>query len=346
MAKKSFRFFLLGFMAIDFAAILFMVFISFQSSRPIDPANKNVADFTVEKGEGARDISSKLEQRGLISNSFYFNFYIWRNGYANSLQAGSYELSPSMSIAEIANTIKNGEIKQVGVRVTIPEGFRTSQLEDLLIANGVFIQRSELVESADISAPLAYEIFEYDFLKDLPSRATIDGFLFPDTYIFKKDAKLNDIVLKMLFNFGNKVDQALRVKIKASGRNLYEVVIMASMLEREVKTKEDMRLVAGVLWKRMEIGMPLQVDATLAYITGKKTGEITNEDKLIDSPYNTYKYRGIPPTPIANPGLMAIQAAAEPQESEYLYYLSTPSGETIFSKTLEEHSKNKAKHLR
>ena len=122
---------------------------------------------------------------------------------------------------------------------------------------------------------------------------------------------------------------------------------MASLIEREVRTYEDMRIVSGLLWKRMEIGMPLQVDATLVYLTGRKTGQITNDDKLIDSAYNTYKYRGLPPTPIANPGLNAINAAIDPIESEYLYYLSTPiTGETIFSKTLDEHNENRIKYLK
>jgi len=210
---------------------------------------------------------------------------------------------------------------------------------------GLPIQRSELVEAMQVSSSLAYELFGYRFLKELPSRATIDGFLFPDTYFFDKEYALSDIVDKMLGNFDEKITDAMRVKYKARGKNLYEVVIMASLLEEEVQTLEDMKIVSGILWKRMEIGMPLQIDATLAYLTDKKTGEITNEDKLIDSPYNTYLYRGLTPTPISNPGLNAIQAAIEPTESEYLFYLSTPQGETIFSKTNEEHNENRAKYL-
>jgi UPF0755 protein len=252
-----------------------------------------------------------------------------------------------MAIPEIVQILREGKVKvDLGIKVTIPEGYKTFQIEASLIAAGLPVQASELQEAVGISAPLARELFELDFLSDLPPRATVDGFLFPDTYFFARDSDLHGIVQKMLENFGEKVEEPLRVKIKARGKNLYEVVILASLLEKEVRTFEDMKIVSGILWKRMEIGMPLQVDATLAYLTGKKTGEITNDDKEIDSPYNTYKYRGLPPSPIGNPGLNAIRAATEPASSDYLFYLSTPQGETIFSKTLDEHNQNRAKYLK
>jgi len=346
MVRRLLQFVLLAFLIADIVAIILLAYISLQLFRAADSRSTDLVNFTVEEGSGAREISVNLEKAGIISNDFYFNFYIWRGGKAANLQAGEYELRSSMTIPEIVSILNRGEVKLQGIKITIPEGYRTSQIEDLFISNGMPIQKSELQEATGVSASLAYEIFGFDFLRDLPARATLDGFLFPDTYIFDEEPQLNDIVGKMLLNFDEKISDALRVKIKAMGKNLYEAVIMASLLEKEVRTQEDMRVVSGVLWKRMEIGMALQVDATLVYITGKKTGEITNDDKLIDSPYNTYKYRGLPPTPIANPGLNAIQAAADPTESEYLYYLSTPQGETIFSKTLDEHNENKAKYLK
>ena len=341
------KFGLLAVIVIDLLAIVFFAYLILGSGRAKNPSSQELIEFSIEKGQGAREIASNLKREGIISNTLFFNYYIWQDKSANSLQAGKYELSPSMTIRQIVAKFKEGDVIKVpGIKVTIPEGYRTSEIEELLISSGLAVKDSELTEAVGISAPLAREIFDFGFLLDLPPRATIDGFLFPDTYFFEQDLQLNSIVEKMLFNFSEKVPDYTRVKIKARGKNLYEVVIMASLLEKEVRALEDMNLVSGVLWKRMEIGMPLQVDATLVYITGKKTGEITNEDKLIDSPYNTYKYRGLPPTPIANPGLNAINAAIEPKVSNYLYYLSAPSGETIFSETLEEHNENKAKYLR
>ena len=346
MTRQFLKIGLLAFMAIDILSMFVLAYIILQTSRAADPSNNEVIILEIDKGQGAREIAKSLSDEGVINGTFYFNFYVWQGGHARNLQAGEYELAPSMTISQIVDIIARGEVKMRGIKITIPEGFNTKQIENVLIANGLGLQRSELEEAVGISSPLAYEIFRLNFFKDLPSRATLDGFLFPDTYIFDEDAGLNDIVGKMLLNFEEKVDEPLRVKIKASGKNLYEVVIMASLLEKEVQTFEDMRTAAGVLWKRMEIGMALQVDATLVYITGKKTGEITNDDKLIDSPFNTYRYRGLPPRPIANPGLNAIRAAAEPIESEYLYYLSAPDGETIFSKTLDEHNENRIKYLK
>jgi len=348
MSRKLAQLGLLVFMAIDLVAIVFLAYLTFGSMGSADSSSDLIIDFTIDKGQGAKEIAVNLEKEGIISNDLFFNYYIWRKDAGNLLQAGEYELSPAKTIPEIVRILAEGKVRfDPGVRITIPEGYTTGQIEDALIAGGLNVSESELEEAVGITAPLAKEIFGFAYLADLPPRATLDGFLFPDTYFFEEDSSLNDIVKRMLGNFDSKISDAMRVKIKARGKNLYEVVIMASLIEREVQTYEDMRTVSGALWKRMEIGMPLQVDATLAYLTGKKTGEITNDHKLIDSPYNTYKYRGLPPTPIANPGINAINAAIDPIESEYLYYLSTPTtGETIFSKTLDEHNENRIKYLR
>ena len=348
MPRKFIQFGLISFMAADLIAILFVGYITIGASGSADSSDETLVSFMIESGQGAKSIGANLESDGLISNDLFFNYYLWRAKAANLLQAGEYELSPSMTIPEIAEIFMEGRVKfDPGVRITIPEGYTAAQIEDTLISGGLNIKRSEFQEAVGITAPLAREIFNFAFLGDLPPRATLDGFLFPDTYFFDEGILLNDIVKRMLGNFDSKVTDAMRVKIKSRGKNLYEVVIMASLIEREVRTYEDMRIVSGLLWKRMEIGMPLQVDATLVYLTGRKTGQITNDDKLIDSAYNTYKYRGLPPTPIANPGLNAINAAIDPIESEYLYYLSTPiTGETIFSKTLDEHNENRIKYLK
>ena len=150
----------------------------------------------------------------------------------------------------------------------------------------------------------------------------------------------------LLGTFEKKVAPALQDASQNPQRTVYDIVTLASILEREVSDSKDRRIVAGILWKRIELGIPLQVDATIAFITGKKTGEITLADLQTPSPYNTYLHRGLPSGPIANPGLDAIESAAHPDPSDYLYYLSKPTGETVFSKTLEEHNIAKATHLK
>ncbi|PJA83305.1 MAG: endolytic transglycosylase MltG, partial [Candidatus Nealsonbacteria bacterium CG_4_9_14_3_um_filter_37_29] len=197
--------------------------------------------------------------------------------------------------------------------VTIPEGFTVKQIEERL------------------------------GLK-LPGE-NLEGFLFPDTYQFPPRVSGAEVVKKMRDNFDKKFTP-YRNEVSGAGLTPFEIITMASLLEKEVKTKEDKELVSGILWKRLENKIPLQIDATITYITGQKTTKISKEETQIDSPYNTYKYLGLPKGPICNPGLESILAAIYPKDSDYWYYLSTPEGETTFSKTLEEHNYAKSKYLR
>jgi len=195
----------------------------------------------------------------------------------------------------------------IQIRVTIPEGFTIKEIEERI--NEVLGVR--------------YQILEEKAGK------------------YKKE----EIVEVFLKNFDKKTSQ-LREEIKKQGKTIFDIVKMASLLEKEVKTLEDKKLVAGILEKRKEAGMLLRVDATITFITKKKTTKVTFEETQIDSPYNTYKYKGLPIGPICNPGLDSILAASYPKKSEYWYYLSTPEGETIFSRTLKEHNLAKAKYLK
>jgi len=276
------------------------------------PASPEEKLFLVEKGENLFQIAENLEKEDLIKNRFFFDFYVLIKGGQDKLRAGEYFLSPSMNITEIARKIISGEIAKI--IVTIPEGFTLKQIEKLL------------------------------GLK-LPGR-DLEGFLFPDTYQFQLTVTGEEVVKKMRDNFEKKLTQDLREEIEKQGKTVQEIVIMASLIEKEVKTKKDKRLVSGILWKRLKNNIPLQVDATINYITGKKTIKVSIEETKIDSPYNTYKYLGLPLGPICNPGLESILAAVDPEDSDYWYYLSIPEGETIFSKTLEEHNIAKAKYLK
>ena len=282
--------------------------------------------FLVKPGQNLFQISENLEKEGLIKNKFFFDLYIFIKGAQRKLQAGEYFLSPSESIARIAGKIISGDIAKVVV--TIPEGFTVKQIEEKLNLK-------------------------------LPGE-NLEGFLFPDTYYLPVDVTPEKVVEIMTTNFDKKM-APFKEEIEGQGKTIFEIVIMASLLEKEVKTFEDKELVSGILWKRLENGMPLQVDATITYI--KKTtnlegprsfsekGEaygsrISIEETKINSLFNTYKYLGLPPGPICNPGIDSIKAAIYPKNSDYWYYLSTPEGKTIFSKTLEEHNIAKEKYLR
>ena len=277
--------------------------------------------FEIEKGEGSKDIAVNLEKEGLINWGPVFRVYVLLAKVSGKLQAGNYSLSPSMNIPEIAEKIVKGDV--VKEKITIIEGW---SLKDI----GFYFENKGMFQAEEL----------YDEM------AGLEGYLFPDTYEIIKGATLEEIVKKMTDNFDEKLERELKDEIEKQGKTISEIIIMASLIEKEVRTKEEKELVSGILWKRLESGVPLQVDATISYITGNKTVKISKQDTQIDSPYNTYKYTGLPIGPICNPGLESIKTAIYPQTSSYWYYLSTPEGETIFSKTLEEHNIAKAKYLK
>lgn len=284
---------------------------------PLESFSEKQVQFSVVKGERSKDIALNLEKEGLIKWDLVFRTYLLVKGITGNLKAGEYFLSPSMNITEIAVKLVRGET--INVEVIIPEGFTVKQIEEKL----------------DLKLP----------------GENLEGFLFPDTYQFSLNFSGEEVVKKMQENFKKKITPDLESEIERQGKTLEEVITMASLIEKEVSSPEDKELVSGILWKRLAVGMRLQVDATIAYIleaAGWSFAEMRREIALargIDSPYNTYQYSDLPAGPICNPGLESIKAALFPQESDYWYYLSTPAGETIFSQTLQEHNLAKAQYL-
>lgn len=307
--------------------------------------------FIINKGESLFEISENLEREGLIKNSWIFILYALLNRKQDKLQAGYYLLNPSLSVREILDKFVSGDI--IKKKVTIIEGWNLREIAEYLQKENIF-SSAELFEVTGyppVDYPLAPHFSkdfssQFEFLKDKPRDITLEGYIFPDTYIVAAEETAEDFVKKALSNFDKKLTPELRMEIAKQGKSIFEIVTMASLLEKEVQTFEDKKIVSGILWKRLKNNIPLQVDATLTYITGKKTTKISKQETQIDSPYNTYKYLGLPKGPIANPGLESIITAVFPQDSEYWYYLSTPEGKTIFSKTLQEHNLAKAKYLK
>ncbi len=338
---------------------IFSLFVYQQIYLPLNLSDTENKLFLIEQGESLFQISENLEKEEIIKNRFLFNFYVFLKGSQKNLQAGEYFLSPSMSIADIAQKIISGDI--IEETITIPEGWNLRDIGWYFENKGMF-QAEELFELVgfplidyskvtDLPQPKDFSS-DYDFLKDKPKNISLEGYLFPDTYYIKEqraesnEQRLEEIVRKMLDNFDKKLNQELRNEINQQGKTIFEIVTMASLLEKEVRIFEDKNIVSGILWKRLKNNIPLQVDATITYITGKKTTKVSKQETQIDSSYNTYKYGGLPLGPISNPGLETILAAVYPESSDYWYYLSTPEGETIFSKTLEEHNIAKAKYLK
>ena len=304
-----------------------------QIRTPLNPTGETKI-FKVSKGDSAKVIAENLEEANLIESPFLFRLYVFLALGQYSLKPGEYELSSKMPIRDIGDTLVLGGVNEV--IITIPEGFSLKQVENRLVGAGL-AKRDELMNykfSKDVPP----------ILSDKPKSVSLEGYLFPDTYRFFKDATLSDVISKMIDNLSNKLTPDLKTAIKNSSYSTYEILTMASLIEKEIPKDSDRSIVAGILWKRLKAGVPLQVDATLVYITGHN--ELYEADRKINSPYNTYLYRGLPKGPIANPGLSTIKAAIFPETSPYWYYLSTKDNTTIFSKTLEEHLRNKAIYLK
>lgn len=305
--------------------------------------------FTVNKGETIDRIAGNLEKNNLIRSKFYFKYHAWRR--ASNIQAGQYSISPGLNTQEIIIMLASGNALSREKQIRIIEGWNLKDINNYLNKNKIAPENSfinlagQKIRTSDLelkTGPLDEEL-----ASGLPDAATWEGFLFPDTYRINKDGSVQEIMRKMLANFNKKMTPELRQEIKRQDKTVYEIITMSSLIEKEVRTAADMKIVSGIFWDRIKNGQALESCATLAYILGINKAQYSLKDTRIDSPYNTYRNRGLPPGPIANPGLKAIQAAIYPLFTEYNYFLSDPaSGQTIFSRTLSEHNKNKIKYLK
>jgi len=312
-------------------------------------ADKNGKDkvFIITKGESVDRIGDNLLKSGLIKSKLYFKIYVWRNKAGNNLQAGKYVLSPKLSIKEIVKILSAGDIVNDEVKIKIIEGWTVDDINEYLIKNNIISGNSFIDLAKAQIGNWKLKIKKPDFLSDAPDNADLEGYLFPDTYKIFKGASAEDIIKKMLDNFNAKLTDKMRSDIKKQGKTIYDIIRMASIVEKEVRTSRDMKIVSGVFWDRIKNGQALESDATLSYFFGNKKPRHSLKEININSPYNSYKYRGLPPTPISNPGLNAIKAAIYPKYTDYNYFLSKPgTGETVFSKTYSEHLRNKAKYLK
>lgn len=296
--------------------------------------------FTISRGENFIEIGNNLKEEGIIDNPLYFNTYVLVSGKFNRLQAGTYLLCPDDSIKNISEILARGETAQD--RITIVEGWNMRDI-------GNYFEKIGIIDEENFIERIKSNNFNdlFSFLEEKPEGATLEGYLFPDTYFIPYDSDIDSIIKLMLYNFNDKLTDDLREEIRNQEKTIFEIITVASLIEKEVRSYEDKRLVSGIIWKRLEIGMPLQIDATISYITGRRTTRISITETQIDSPYNTYKYKGLPVGPISNPGIESIKAAIFPEKSDYLFYLSKPdSGETVFSKNHDEHVAAKNKYLR
>jgi len=320
---------LLGFFGLIICiALITVVAVVTLSLGPINSAQTETQSFVIAKGQGTISIGNKLSEAGLIRNPLIFRLVVRQQGLSSQLQSGTFELSPTMSVLQIAQVLTQGT---EDLWITVLEGWRTEEIAGML-------SRQEL--------PLFDEV---EFMKlAKPS----EGYLFPDTYLVPKQSTAAQLYQLLTTTFDRKIEKGLAVQLNASQRSMADVITMASLVQREAQSEEDMRHVAGILWNRYDINMPLQVDATLQYVaitkaeSGKWWTPPSAADKAIVSPYNTYLNTGLPPYPIANPGLTAVKAAAEPIVTEDLFYIHDRQGLIHYATTYEQHQKNIDLYLR
>jgi UPF0755 protein len=295
--------------------------------------------FEIRPGQGLRQVADNLQAQAYIPSSVAFELYARFRGYEERLQAGRYLISDRMSSVQILEKIVSGDAVFDEVTITIPEGWSLADIEVYFEDLGLF-SKEEFAEAAVMQD--AYE--DFWFLDPLEEDTILDGYLFPDTYRIFSDSTPVSIVRRMLANFGARLTPEMLETLEDQDRTLRELLILASIVQKEAP-EGDMEEIAGVFWNRLRDGWHLESDATVNYVLGTSKLQPTFADTEVDDPYNTYRYPGLPPGPIGNPGMEAILASLNPVEHDYYFFLHKPTRETVFSRTFGEHLAAKRRYL-
>ncbi len=277
---------------------------------------------TIEEGLPVSGIAASLAEQKLIRSPLAFEVIARVTGTGETIQSGKYIFAKPIGLVALYSRLANGEFGITATRVVIIEGMRVREIARLMKAEFPDFDDESFVEEA------------------LP----LEGYLFPDTYFLYPDITPHELIELMYANFETRKAEVID-DAKASGRPFPDLLVMASLLEKEARSIGEKRMVAGILWNRVELGMPLQVDAVFGYINDVPIYSPLFSDLDVESPYNTYRNKGLPPGPIGNPGIASIRAAATPAETEYLYYLTGRDGNMYYAETFEEHKRNRARYL-
>ncbi len=295
-----------------------------RGQQPVDKNNTSEQIYVIPKGAPIREIGNTLKAEGLIRDPVVFFLTLKVQGKDRNIQAGSYRLSPSMSVAQILDNLEHGTLD---IWITIPEGLRAEEIAAIL---------EEKLPAYDPS-----------WVEEL---RTNEGYLFPETYLIPQTAELSDVLSILNNTFNQKIAE---VGLAPESPELNRILTIASLIEREALFEDDQHLISSVIQNRLDIDMALQIDATVQYALGYSDNEkkwwrrnLTREDLKIPSLYNTYERTGLPPGPIASPGIRAIEAAMNPEDSDYLFYLHDENGHAHFAEDLDQHNENIEKYLR
>lgn len=309
---------------IMFVVLLFIFGIFYSAFYLLPPKNFGQDRIIeIEKDIGSFEIAKFLKQENIVKSSTFLHIAIILNGGERRVRAGDYLFESPINVFRVAKRITEGEFGFTPRKVTLPEGLTVNEMSSIL--------ESKLIN------------FSTTTFVNLGREK--EGYLFPDTYLLRPTARAEEVISLLESTFEKRIAE-MSSEIVSFNKPLKDIVNMAAILEEEAKDEKSRRIISGILWKRIRLGMPLQVDAVFRYINGKTSEELTQEDLKIDSPYNTYLYRGLPPAPITNPGSESLRAAVTPIDTPYLYFLTGKDNEMYYAKTLDEHVKNKEKYLK
>ncbi len=311
-------------------------------------SSNEVRVVTIPRGATASEIAGIIHQEGLANTTVVPKILMYALGLNKKMQFGTFEIPAGTTLLGVLQDLT--QIQYQEREITLLEGWSLKNITDYLVEQQI-VTRPAVVAMIgeprkDNGKGVKDWSAEFSVLQSKPKYVSLEGFIFPDTYRLNLNATAEDIVRKTLQNFDKKLTPDLRAEIVRQKKTIFEIVTMASILEREVKSPEDKALVADIFWRRIARGMGLEADSTVNYATGKSLPSVTLDDLKINSPWNTYKYRGLPPGPISNPGLDSIKAAIYPKPNLYWYFLTTSDGRVIYGKTFEEHINNKKKYLK
>ncbi len=338
-----------------FVALILFLYFQFNPEQPIKEESitptENVSleekRFIINKGDGLKEITIKLKEQGIIKNEFFFQAYAFLSNARDNFLPGEYDLPKEISLKSLLSLLSTSPLAAEKT-ITIIEGWDNKKIALYLEENDL-INQNDFFEALNVLNADEDFLHLYNFLPKNISKLNdleiFQGYLFPDTYRFYEETTAQAIIEKMIDNFAQKLDAELIDGARKLGKTIPEIITLASLVEKEAALDQDRRLIADIFWDRIKINWALESCATINYILGNPKERLSFEDTRIPSVYNTYLHAGLPPGPINSPGLSSIRAVIYPLENDYCCFLSTPEGRIIFSKTIEEHNRNKRIYL-
>ena len=309
-----------AFLVTFFVAIFYVSFLSAPKDFPVGSI------YDLKSGQTLSLVSNNFVQLKIIRSDFWFKSFVYLFSFGcSTVIEGDYALYKKQNVLTLAWRASHGLLDIVPVKITVPEGLSSFEIANILSNN--------------------FPSFDKKIFLNLVEKGKFEGYLFPDTYFIMPNMTEVEIIKLMNANFNEKIKE-VNEDLKKFSKPESDVIKMASIIEEEARTLESREIIAGILWKRIAIKMALQVDSSFKYINGKTSATLTTDDLNIDSPYNSYTIRGLPPTPISNPGLEAIKATINPQKTPYFYFLTDKDGNMHYAVTFEEHVANKQKYLK